>query len=109
MSTALLLTRKKLTTVYWVVVYPLHNTLPAISPVGANAFCKNNENSSSQTGKRKNLVLQLTDVIAKAGRWFHIPAMVGRGIGTCQIFSLLLQKEKAQIAISKPVSHTKNS
>lgn len=73
---------KVLTTVYWVVIYPLHNILPAISPVGANVFCKNKENSSSQTGKRKNLVLQLTDVIVKVGRWFHIPATVGRGIVT---------------------------
>lgn len=58
---------KVLTTVYRVVIYPLHNILLAISAVGANAFCNNNENSSSQTAKKKNLVLQLTDVIVKAG------------------------------------------
>lgn len=58
---------KVLITVYWVVIYPSCNILLAIPPIGANAFCKNNENSSSQIGKRKDLVLQLTDVIAKAG------------------------------------------
>lgn len=57
-----------LPTVYQVVTYPLHNIFLAVSPIGANAFCKSDKNSSGQTGKRKNLVLQLTDVIAKAER-----------------------------------------
>lgn len=97
MSTALLPTRKK---GYRVVIYPLHHILLAISPVGANALSKNNKNSSSQTEKWRNLVLHLTDIIAKAGRKFHITATFGRGIGTCRTLPLILQTEKGQIAIS---------
>lgn len=59
---------KSSATAYRVTVHPLHNALLAIPPEGVNAVCKNNESSSSQTGKRKNLALQLTDVIVKAER-----------------------------------------
>lgn len=55
-------------TAYRVGVHPLRNALLAIPLEGVNAFCKNNESSSGQTGKRKNLALQLTDVIVKAER-----------------------------------------
>jgi len=102
---------KVLTTVYWVIMYSLHNILLAISPVGADAFCKNNENSSSQTGKKEELRSAALGCHCKGRGIVSYPCYRWKGNRDLPRTSTPRQKDKSEIAVSKlkPASRTKNS